>query len=62
MEENMILVNIEDYTVLCQMSGRVEALKNYINSVDYLNDDTVIAILGLDKKKGEREDVNTLRD
>ena len=62
MEENMILVNIEDYTVLCQMSGRVEALINYINSVDYLNDDTVIAILGLDKKKGEREDVNTLRD
>lgn len=47
-------VNKEEYRRLCELAGRVEAVKDYAVNNDYASADIILSILGCaPKKEGE---------
>lgn len=48
MEENKIYVSETEYSRLCRVDGRMDALIDYLKTTDYVDKKVVTAIVGTD--------------
>lgn len=48
MEENKIYVSEMEYSRLCRVDGRMDALIDYLKTKEYIEKNIITAIIGLD--------------